>query len=130
MMKFIAVTCGKPSLSIVASAALRCSRKNTACSSAVRRMSGRSGIGFTFLKPRQHCAHLAEGATAAELADQREQRLTARPETGREERLELPPHVVPGRSEEHTSELQSLAYLVCRLLLEKKKPARRAVALK
>src|SRR5687767_15378500 len=31
----------------------------------------------------------------------------------------LPP--VGVRSEEHTSELQSLAYLVCRLLLEKKK---------
>src|SRR2546425_8724060 len=32
------------------------------------------------------------------------------------------------RSEEHTSELQSLAYLVCRLLLEKKKqPASRTV---
>src|SRR2546425_7212588 len=38
-------------------------------------------------------------------------------------------HAIPGweglllglRSEEHTSELQSLAYLVCRLLLEKKK---------
>src|SRR5687767_15633923 len=29
--------------------------------------------------------------------------------------------VRPDRSEEHTSELQSLAYLVCRLLLEKKK---------
>src|SRR5205823_10942254 len=29
-----------------------------------------------------------------------------------------------GRSEEHTSELQSLAYLVCRLLLEKKKTTR------
>src|SRR2546425_9623330 len=29
--------------------------------------------------------------------------------------------VSPARSEEHTSELQSLAYLVCRLLLEKKK---------
>src|SRR2546425_3883962 len=28
---------------------------------------------------------------------------------------------LPIRSEEHTSELQSLAYLVCRLLLEKKK---------
>src|SRR5687767_15737203 len=28
---------------------------------------------------------------------------------------------VDARSEEHTSELQSLAYLVCRLLLEKKK---------
>src|SRR5205823_14286402 len=35
------------------------------------------------------------------------------------------PEGMPGgrrsRSEEHTSELQSLAYLVCRLLLEKKK---------
>src|SRR2546425_4522661 len=30
------------------------------------------------------------------------------------------------RSEEHTSELQSLAYLVCRLLLEKKKKTREA----
>src|SRR2546425_1644814 len=30
-------------------------------------------------------------------------------------------HGLPQRSEEHTSELQSLAYLVCRLLLEKKK---------
>src|SRR2546425_7478970 len=50
-------------------------------------------------------------------------------------RLALPSHgpeadLAPGdgrggldldRSEEHTSELQSLAYLVCRLLLEKKK---------
>src|SRR2546425_4100409 len=34
-----------------------------------------------------------------------------------------PAHTVTAldRSEEHTSELQSLAYLVCRLLLEKKK---------
>src|SRR2546425_9535186 len=32
--------------------------------------------------------------------------------------LEVPD--LGGRSEEHTSELQSLAYLVCRLLLEKK----------
>src|SRR2546423_7969131 len=30
-------------------------------------------------------------------------------------------HAQKPRSEEHTSELQSLAYLVCRLLLEKKK---------
>src|SRR2546425_6348739 len=29
--------------------------------------------------------------------------------------------LLAARSEEHTSELQSLAYLVCRLLLEKKK---------
>src|SRR2546425_9456214 len=32
-----------------------------------------------------------------------------------------PAYMSPERSEEHTSELQSLAYLVCRLLLEKKK---------
>src|SRR6201999_1175464 len=32
---------------------------------------------------------------------------------------------VEPRSEEHTSELQSLAYLVCRLLLEKKSPQSR-----
>src|SRR3712207_8815504 len=44
---------------------------------------------------------------------------------GRDERLAVPPR--PGvageeveRSEEHTSELQSRQYLVCRLLLEKK----------
>src|SRR2546423_11101507 len=33
-------------------------------------------------------------------------------------------HMRTGRSEEHTSELQSLAYLVCRLLLEKQNSAR------
>src|SRR2546425_9395197 len=38
-------------------------------------------------------------------------------ETRTLEQLTTSPH----RSEEHTSELQSLAYLVCRLLLEKKK---------
>src|SRR6266404_6082805 len=40
-------------------------------------------------------------------------------------RLRITPRLTPrlswARSEEHTSELQSLAYLVCRLLLEKKK---------
>src|SRR2546425_9722245 len=37
-------------------------------------------------------------------------------------RRSCPPRApAPARSEEHTSELQSLAYLVCRLLLEKKK---------
>src|SRR5687767_15707739 len=46
----------------------------------------------------------------------------------RQTRSERPPRHQAGRlehrhprSEEHTSELQSLAYLVCRLLLEKKK---------
>src|SRR3712207_8767443 len=40
-------------------------------------------------------------------------------EVGR--RLGLPDTLVQRRSEEHTSELQSRQYLVCRLLLEKKK---------
>src|SRR2546425_8924907 len=39
---------------------------------------------------------------------------------GRPAREMLAPQQIR-RSEEHTSELQSLAYLVCRLLLEKKK---------
>src|SRR3989441_9313508 len=39
----------------------------------------------------------------------------------REEDLLKVKNVGEKRSEEHTSELQSLAYLVCRLLLEKKK---------
>src|SRR5205823_14433455 len=41
-----------------------------------------------------------------------------RPVQGRRLRARRPPlHVPLPRSEEHTSELQSLAYLVCRLLL-------------
>src|SRR3712207_6939702 len=35
--------------------------------------------------------------------------------------LQLRNHLIKTRSEEHTSELQSRQYLVCRLLLEKKK---------
>src|SRR5258705_1823943 len=37
-------------------------------------------------------------------------------------------HVLPPRSEEHTSELQSLRHLVCRLLLEKKKQITKTVS--
>src|SRR2546423_7710629 len=37
------------------------------------------------------------------------------------QQFEWGPVELLARSEEHTSELQSLAYLVCRLLLEKKK---------
>src|SRR5687767_15665639 len=44
------------------------------------------------------------------------------------ERLAVLGRAMPERrSEEHTSELQSLAYLVCRLLLEKKKQRSAAV---
>src|SRR2546425_10761025 len=52
-------------------------------------------------------------ARADVAALERHARLHAEPERGAGARQR--------RSEEHTSELQSLAYLVCRLLLEKKK---------
>src|SRR3712207_8800120 len=39
-----------------------------------------------------------------------------------------PPGAEPPRSEEHTSELQSRQYLVCRLLLEKKKKKQLQIA--
>src|SRR5688572_31372149 len=42
-------------------------------------------------------------------------------DVGRFDHAEAPGQVRPGRSEEHTSELQSQSNLVCRLLLEKKK---------
>src|SRR2546425_3033500 len=48
-------------------------------------------------------------------------RAAARDATFSDEPRALSPVASRNRSEEHTSELQSLAYLVCRLLLEKKK---------
>src|SRR5438093_9381374 len=55
--------------------------------------------------------------------DQHGDRLARRPEAARQHRLRR----LHGadRSEEHTSELQSLTNLVCRLLLEKKKKTQR-----
>src|SRR2546425_5174346 len=51
-------------------------------------------------------------------------RLSARQRRGLASDLEIAREAAALRSEEHTSELQSLAYLVCRLLLEKKKRKR------
>src|SRR2546425_4602222 len=63
--------------------------------------------------------HLAEAQIYPDQGNQRPPaRVVEVPAEGRREVLPLGPAV---RSEEHTSELQSLAYLVCRLLLEKKK---------
>src|SRR2546425_6308403 len=45
----------------------------------------------------------------------------AQPQARRVRGAKLAARRADARSEEHTSELQSLAYLVCRLLLEKKK---------
>src|SRR2546425_1543610 len=46
---------------------------------------------------------------------------TAAPPASRANETIIHQNLGVSRSEEHTSELQSLAYLVCRLLLEKKK---------
>src|SRR3712207_8417453 len=51
----------------------------------------------------------------------------ARQVGGGEERVEQP--VLLARSEEHTSELQSRQYLVCRLLLEKKNKKKTIISL-
>src|SRR5687767_15561272 len=70
---------------------------------------------FRSFRPRSH-----QSATARVRGFRHQQRKRAcsRPVSAtRDWRTEL----LVERSEEHTSELQSLAYLVCRLLLEKKK---------
>src|SRR2546425_7192291 len=88
------------------------------------------GLGLALVEPR---ASPAEGLPGGHGIQERGGRVTEE-----QQREVFPPHEalshrvnehpqqpveVPGdvRSEEHTSELQSLAYLVCRLLLEKKK---------
>src|SRR3712207_7708469 len=65
-------------------------------------------------------ADLQRGRRGAAGADARRERRRGRRDAGRLRRAH--PTRGPGdrRSEEHTSELQSRQYLVCRLLLEKK----------
>src|SRR2546423_11222300 len=63
---------------------------------------------------------------SAELLHRDRYRSSGRTSTGVSLSSNIVPRAMGGgrndvRSEEHTSELQSLAYLVCRLLLEKKK---------
>src|SRR2546425_3921365 len=76
----------------------------------------RSPVGFAIKLPERSRSALLERRRARPL------RYFA---TGpiKREYVVLRPSLVANtvRSEEHTSELQSLAYLVCRLLLEKKK---------
>src|SRR2546423_10753606 len=73
----------------------------------------RSAPSGNFKRPVIICKH-----TGNQSIDVAYQMLTSGRDT-----LDAVLHVCRVRSEEHTSELQSLAYLVCRLLLEKKKKA-------
>src|SRR2546423_10447596 len=61
------------------------------------------------------------GGSRTRLLAPRESLEQIRHELGRDARAAVLDREPEVRSEEHTSELQSLAYLVCRLLLEKKK---------
>src|SRR2546425_8466677 len=70
--------------------------------------------------PRQAPAHSPSSPRSPHRPAPPAREWSARPRR-RETRRVAPARVFPdARSEEHTSELQSLAYLVCRLLLEKK----------
>src|SRR3712207_7470689 len=64
------------------------------------------------LGPKRHGLETATARFAA-------LRLHVLPLRQQAQRLHRPPAEADGRSEEHTSELQSRQYLVCRLLLEK-----------
>src|SRR5437879_11646400 len=63
----------------------------------------------------------AGAGAAADPADHRHHRPPAGAAADRATAARHPGEPGEGRSEEHTSELQSPMYLVCRLLLEKKK---------
>src|SRR3712207_8116730 len=81
---------------------------------------------FRSAKLEQSFTELAEkhvkGDITGGVLDKKEDKITGeRIEEEAEETLEI------RRSEEHTSELQSRQYLVCRLLLEKKKKTKKTI---
>src|SRR2546423_894437 len=83
-------------------------------------------VGHRLLAARARRAHdPANGERAAPLLRDFNRHLISRAADAARLDLDRGAHVVNRalRSEEHTSELQSLAYLVCRLLLEKKNMA-------
>src|SRR5687768_18325432 len=78
------------------------------------------GDAIAELDRRRNVTRLGEGVNAtAELGQEPIDRVLA---TLNEYRSAIDEHGARARSEEHTSELLSRLHLVCRLLLEKKKP--------
>src|SRR3712207_9234348 len=91
-----------------------CSKSRLKCSDAyfflmIRRPPRSTLFPYTtlFRSRARHRLHLSRRRQPGDQERQRRRRLRQQPDVG--------------RSEEHTSELQSRQYLVCRLLLEKKK---------
>src|SRR5205823_1902174 len=84
--------------------------------SCCRRSGGVSMSRLPSGKPTSaaHRVRLSRGSVLAQTSH-------GQPIDGTPTLVPVPSRMSCPRSEEHTSELQSLAYLVCRLLLEKKK---------
>src|SRR5690625_6683058 len=77
-------------------------------------------VALLQLTGRENPDHIAEGSGINRSSEELHRAAVARArERMRRERAEAQQQT--GRSEEHTSELQSRGHLVCRLLLEKKK---------
>src|SRR5437899_7695905 len=74
----------------------------------------------TLFRSRRWARKLRDASSHAAWKCPRSRAQTIRPKSRRRGRLRKA-WAIPFRSEEHTSELQSLRHLVCRLLLEKKK---------
>src|SRR2546425_4728112 len=94
----------------------------------IRRPPRSTLFPYTTLFRSQLSRREGSGASASctgELSGPASVRTSCAPSSERHESADPP---FSGRSEEHTSELQSLAYLVCRLLLEKKKKKRSRLA--
>src|SRR3712207_8223827 len=81
----------------------------------------RSGRGAAPDRTRQRARASSQGARAVEVTDDAHQPVDALDGLARR-LVEGAVEAGHPRSEEHTSELQSRQYLVCRLLLEKKNP--------
>src|SRR5205823_10824968 len=88
-----------------------------------RRSSDLSAVAIVSFSARVDFAHAASWNGIEPLKSRREDVLKILGKPSVEDANGALEFSVAGgtRSEEHTSELQSLAYLVCRLLLEKKK---------
>src|SRR5205814_10128837 len=89
-----------------------------------RRSSDLIAHGLAAARLRQLSRSADHRACAASIAQRRSFRRTGGHCTGSCPGGAAAEHASPSRSEEHTSELQSLRHLVCRLLLEKKKKKR------
>src|SRR2546425_5892481 len=81
----------------------------------------KAGASVTEVARRLGCSHSSVILWREAVRRRGLKALTAKPAPGRPPKLTTAQQRQLPRSEEHTSELQSLAYLVCRLLLEKKK---------